>query len=120
MITEARPKGNKVAYSVIGVFVAICAVGWAIIMAHSDGTPGISPQVVSWRAEAQSVRVHYTIAKSKGANVACTLIAVDPDHAVVGRVQVTAPAGHSDVETRRDVPTTAKATSIDIRDCHTA
>lgn len=113
----SRPRRNWPAYAVIGVFVAICAVGWAIIMAHTEGTPGISPQVVSWRAGDRSVMVHYQIAKSKGDDVSCAIIAYDTGHAEVGRSRVVVPAGTGDVDARRDVPTTSRATAVDVREC---
>jgi hypothetical protein len=110
---------NWVAYAVIGVFVAICAVGWAIITVHTEGNPGISPQIVSWQAADRSVRVHYQIAKSKGDDVRCALIAYDTDHAEVGRAEVTVPSGTGDVDRRQQVPTSSRATAVDVRDCRT-
>ncbi|WP_329242186.1 DUF4307 domain-containing protein [Actinoallomurus sp. NBC_01490] len=110
---------NRVAYAVIGVFVAICAAGWAIIMAHTEGTPGITPQIVSWQAADRSVRVHYQIAKSKGDNVRCALIAYDTDHAEVGRMEVTVPTGTGDVDRHQQLPTTSKANAVDVQGCRT-
>lgn len=115
-ITTGRRK-NLVAYAVIGVFVAVCAAGWAIIMVHAEGTPGVSPQVVSWQAADRSVRVHYQIAKSKGDDVRCAIIAYDPGHAEVGRAEVTVPPGTANIDTRQDVATTSRATAVDVRDC---
>jgi hypothetical protein len=115
--TGKTTRGNKVAYAVIGVFVGLCAIGWAIIIAHTDGTPGISPQVVSWQAAARSVRVHYEIAKSKSDDVHCAVVAYDTSHAEVGRVEVDVPPGTSSVDTRRDVPTSSLATAVDVLEC---
>jgi hypothetical protein len=115
----AGTKRNWVAYTIIGVFVAICATGWAIIMVHTDGNPGISPQVVSWQTTDRSVRVHYQIAKSKGDDVSCAIVAYAPDHAEVGRVEVRVPSGRGDTDARQDVATSSRATAVDVRDCRT-
>jgi hypothetical protein len=115
MTTTTR--GNKVAYTVIGAFVALCAIGWAIIMAHTEGPPGISPEVVSWQATAGSVRVHYQIAKPKSDDLHCSVVAYAPSHAEVGRSEVIVPPGTSSVDTHREVPTSSRATSVDVRDC---
>jgi hypothetical protein len=116
--STAGAKGNKVAYAVIGVFVAICAVGWAIIMAHTEGTPGITPAVVSWRVADRSVRVHYQVSKPKADDVRCAIVAYDPAHAEVGRLEVTVPTGTASVDTRQDVATSSRATAVDVRECH--
>jgi hypothetical protein len=118
-MTPTGTRRNWVAYTVIGVVVGVCAIGWAIIMVHADGNPGISPQVVSWQAADRSVRVHYQIAKSKGDDVRCALIAYDPDHAEVGRTEVTVPSGTSNVDERRDVATSSRATAVDVQECRT-
>jgi hypothetical protein len=110
---------NWVAYAVIGVFVAICAVGWAIITAHTDGDPSVSPEIVSWQAADGSVRVHYEIAKSKGDNVSCSLIAYDTNHAVVGRSVVTVPPGTGNVDRHQEVATSSRATAVDLQECRT-
>jgi hypothetical protein len=117
--TTTGTRRNRLAYAVIGVFVAVCAVGWAIIMVHADGNPGISPQVVSWQTTDRSVRVRYEIAKSKGDDVRCAIVAFDPDHAEVGRVEVRVPPGTSAVDVRQDVATSSRATSVDVRECRT-
>jgi hypothetical protein len=112
-------KRNWVAYAVIGVFVAICAAGWAIIVVRSEGNPGISPQIVSWQAADRSVRVHYEIAKSKGADVRCALIAYDTGHAEVGRVEVSVPPGTGDVDRHQELTTSSRATAVDVQECRT-
>ena len=105
------------AYAVIGLLVAVCAVGWAIIVVHAEGNPGISPQVVSWQTADRSVRVHYEIAKSTGDTVRCTLIAYDTDHAVVGRAEVSVPPGKASVDAHQEVATSARATAVDVQEC---
>jgi hypothetical protein len=115
--TGVGRRRNWVAYAIIGVFVTICAVGWAIIVAHTEGTPGIDPQIVSWRAADRSVLVHYEIAKAKGDTVRCALIAYDTGHAEIGRIEVVAPAGTGDVDARRTVPTTSRPTAVDVQEC---
>jgi hypothetical protein len=110
---------NWVAYTVIGLLVSVCAIGWAIIMVHADGNPGISPQVISWQTADRSVRVHYEIAKSKGDDVRCTIIAYNTDHAEVGRAEVTVPPGKSNVDTHQEVATSTRATAVDVQECRT-
>jgi hypothetical protein len=96
-LTTTTPTTGKkrdwVAYTVIGVFVAICAVGWAIINTHTEGNPAISAEIVSWQLTDRSVNVRYEIGKAKGDDVHCALIAYDTSHAEVGRVEVTVPPG---------------------------
>ncbi len=115
--TGKTTRGNKVAYAIIGAFVGLCAIGWAIIIAHTEGTPGISPQVVSWQAAAGSVRVHYEVSKPKADDVHCAIVAYDTSHGEVGRVLVDVPPGTSSIDTRREVPTSSLATAVDVREC---
>jgi hypothetical protein len=110
---------NWVAYTVIGLFVGLCAVGWAIIMGHTEGNPSISPQIVSWQAADRSVRVHYEIAKSKGDDVRCALIAYDTRHAEVGRVEVAVPPGTGNVDRHQEVATSSRPTAVDVQECRT-
>jgi hypothetical protein len=114
---SATTRRNWVAYPLIGLIVAVCAVGWAIITVRSEGNPGISPQIVSWQAADRSVQVHYQIAKSKGDNVRCALIAYDPDHARIGQTEVTVPAGAGAVDRRQRLATTSRATAVDLQEC---
>ncbi len=116
--TTKGTRGNVVAYAVIGAFVGLCAIGWAIIVAHTEGTPGITPQIVSWQTSARSVRVHYEVSKPKTDDVRCAIVAYDTSHGEVGRVEVDVPPGTSSVDTRRDVPTSSLATAVDVRECH--
>jgi len=116
------PTGNKrnwLAYAVIGVFVAICAAGWAIITVRSEGNPAISPQIVSWQAADRSVRVRFEIAKSKGDNVSCALIAYDTEHAEIGRVEVNVPPGTGNIDRHQELPTSSRATAVDLQECRT-
>lgn len=117
-ITTGRRR-SWLGYAVIGLFVAVCAIGWAIVMVRMDGNPGISPEVVSWQAADHSVRVHYQIAKAKGDDVRCTIVAYNTDHAEVGRAEVTVPPGTSSVNTRQEVATSARATAVDVQECRT-
>jgi hypothetical protein len=110
---------NWVAYTLIGLLVSVSAIGWAILMVHTDGNPGISPQIVSWQAADRSVRVHYEIAKSKGDDVHCAIIAYDTQHAEIGRAEVAVPPGTSDVDRRQEVATSSRAIAVDVQECRT-
>jgi hypothetical protein len=110
---------NWLAYAVIGLIVGASAIGWAILMVHQDGNPGISPQIISWQAADRSVRVHYEISKSKGADVHCAIIVYDTTHAEIGRTEVTVPPGTSDVDRRQDVTTSSRAIAVDVQECRT-
>ncbi|MFL6055609.1 MAG: DUF4307 domain-containing protein [Actinoallomurus sp.] len=112
-------KGNKVAYAVIGVLVAICAVGWAIIVGYSEGSPGVTPEVISFQLRDRSVRVHYQISKPKGDNVRCALVAYATDHSELGRTEVTVPPGIGNVDRHQELPTSSRATSVTVNDCRT-
>jgi hypothetical protein len=114
-----KARGGKVAYAAIGVLVGICAIGWAIITAYAEGVPGINPEVVSWQAADTSVRVHFQIGKPKGHDVQCALVAYDTSHGVVGHADVVVPRGTSSVDTIRTLPTSSRATSVDVTQCHT-
>jgi Domain of unknown function (DUF4307) len=115
--TGTAAKGNKIAYAVIGAFVALCAVGWAIIVAYGEGTPGITPEVISWQVTDRSASVHYTVSKPKDENVRCAIIAYDVRHAELAHVEITLPAGTGDVDRRQTVPTSARATSVTVNEC---
>lgn len=115
--TRTPAKGNRIAYAVIGAFVALCAVGWAIVVAYSEGTPGITPQVVSWRIADRSVDLRYEVSKPKGERVRCAIIAYDVRHAELAHMEITVPAGVSDVDRRQTVPTSARATSVTVNEC---
>jgi hypothetical protein len=108
---------NWVAYGVIGAFVAVCAIGWAIIMIHTDGTPGISPEIVSWQASDRSVLVRFQIGKPKAQRVRCAIVAYDPRHGEVGRAEVAMPPGSAVTAERREVPTSSRATAVDVKEC---
>jgi Domain of unknown function (DUF4307) len=110
-------KGNKVAYAVIGVLVAICAAGWAIIVGFSEGRPGVTPEVISFQLGDRSARVHYQISKPKGDDVRCALVAYDTHHAELGRAEVRVAPGTGSVERRQVLPTSARATSVTVTDC---
>ena len=112
-----RTRGNKIAYVVIGAFVALCAAGWAIVVAYSEGTPGITPQVVSWQATDRSVDLRYEVGKPKGERVRCAIVAYDVRHAELARVEITVPAGVGGVDRRQTVPTPARATSVTVNEC---
>jgi hypothetical protein len=112
-----KSTGNKVAYAVIGAFVAVCAIGWAIIVAHAEGTPGIDTEIISWQASDHSMDVRFQIGKPKDRLVRCAVIAYDTGHGIVGRTEVAIPAGSSAVTERQDVPTSSRATAVDVRDC---
>jgi Domain of unknown function (DUF4307) len=109
--------GNKLAHVVIGVVVAVAAIGWAIIYAYSEGQPGITPQIMSYSIKAHSVDVQYELSKPKGKLVHCAVVAYDVNHAVIGRVPVTFPRGHGDFQRDQVVPTTSKATAADLVNC---
>jgi Domain of unknown function (DUF4307) len=110
-------RGDKVAYAVIGVLVAVCAVGWAIIVGFSEGRPGVTPEVISFQLADRSVRVHYQISKPKGDDIRCSLVAYDTDHAELGRAEVDVPPGTGSVERHQVLPTSARATSVTVTDC---
>jgi hypothetical protein len=116
--SDARSnKSSKVAYAVIGVLVAVCAIGWAIIMVHADGTPGIAPEIVSWQANDRSVSVRFQVGKPKGQRVRCAVVAYDTRHGEVGRMEVAMPAGTSVAAERQEVPTSSRATAVDVKEC---
>jgi hypothetical protein len=108
---------NTVAYAVIGVFVAICAIGWAIIMTHAEGTPGIAPEVVSWQAGDRSVLVRFQIGKPAGERVRCAIVAYDTRHGEVGRTEIAVPPGSAVADERREVPTSSRATAAEVKEC---
>lgn len=110
-------KGSKVAYAVIGVFVAVCAIGWAIISVYAEGTPGISPEIIAWQASDHSVLVRFQLGKPSGRRVQCAVVAYDTAHAEIGRVAFVAPAGSGVVTASRSVPTSSRATAVDVKEC---
>lgn len=116
--SDARSnKMSKLTYAVIGAFVAICAIGWAIITVHAEGTPGIAPEVVSWRTGDHAVLVRFQVGKPESQRVRCAVVAYDTRHGEVGRVEVAMPAGSSVAAVRQEVPTSSRATAVDVKEC---
>lgn len=115
-----RPKGRRLGYVVIGIVVAICAVGWSIIMANAGRTPGIDQQTISYRViDDSSVEVRWQVAKPADRAARCVVDALDADFAVVAQREVVVPAGRSAL-TRTDVlRTTRRAAAARVKECRT-
>ncbi|MBA9003618.1 MULTISPECIES: DUF4307 domain-containing protein [Thermomonospora] len=118
--TADRRRGGRLGYAVIGVVVAICAVGWSVIMANAGRTPGIEQQTISYRVLGDSsVEVRWQVAKPSDRAVRCVVDAVDTDFAVVAQREVVVPAGRAAL-TRTDLlETTRRATAARVRECRT-
>ncbi|GAA2604422.1 DUF4307 domain-containing protein [Actinomadura fulvescens] len=103
---------------VIGLLAAVCAGGWAIIMANVGQQPGIAKQTISYSVLSDSaVRIKYSVSKGEGDEVRCVVDAFDTDFAVVGKQEITVPPGTGTL-TRTDVLTTTKrATGARVESC---
>ncbi|TNY35450.1 DUF4307 domain-containing protein [Thermomonospora catenispora] len=115
-----RRKGSPLGYAVIGVVVAICAVGWAIIMANAGRSPGIDQQTISYRViDDSSVEVRWQVAKPADRAVRCVVDALDANFAVVARREVVVPAGRSALSRTDLLTTTRRATAARVKECRT-
>jgi hypothetical protein len=116
----SRRTRGPVAYVIIGIVVATAAIGWAIVIANWSGSPGVAAQVIAFRVTGDdAVELTYEVAKPKGSVVRCSLVALDVDHAEVARTTTLIPAGTGHVERTQRLPTSARATAADIRECRT-
>lgn len=105
-------------YVIIGVVVAAAALGWAVVIANWSGSPGVAAQVIAYRITGDdAVELTYEIAKPARTPVRCVLVAYDDAHAEVARDTVLAPAGTGHVTRTQSLPTSARATAVEIRDC---
>lgn len=104
---------------VIGLLAAVCAGGWAIIVAYAGQQPGIAKQTITYSVLSDSaVQIKYSISKSTSDNVRCVVDAFDVDFAIVGKREITVPPGTKTI-TRTDVlPTSKRATGARVESCH--
>ncbi|MFB4310750.1 DUF4307 domain-containing protein [Actinomadura sp. GTD37] len=113
----AEPRRGRLGMVVAGLLAALMATGIGILAAHAGQTPGIVPQTVSYDITDGSVVINYTVAKSTGDEVRCTVDAYDTDFAVLAKKEVSAPAGKSGVKGTETLTTPRRATGARIHDC---
>ncbi|SEG45863.1 protein of unknown function [Thermomonospora echinospora] len=118
---DRRPRrGGRLGYVIIGLVVAVCAVGWAVIMANAGRTPGISQQTITYRILDDSrVEVRWQVAKPSGKRVRCLVDAVDVNFAPVAEREVIVPAGQSTLKRTDLLQTTRRATAARVKECRT-
>jgi hypothetical protein len=119
--TDRRPRrGGRLGYVVIGLVVALCAVGWGVIMSNAGQTPGIVRQTISYKVvDDSTVRLRWQVAKPSGDRVRCVIDAVDVNFAPVAEREVIVPAGRSGLERTDVLQTTRRATAARVRECRT-
>ncbi|HEX2313280.1 MAG TPA: DUF4307 domain-containing protein [Thermomonospora sp.] len=106
-------------YVVIGLVVALCAGGWAVIYANAGRTPGIVAQTITFRVlDDSSVEVRWQVAKPAAKRVRCVVDAVDTDFAPVAEREVVVPAGQAKLERTDTLRTARRANAARVRDCH--
>ncbi|KAB2343983.1 DUF4307 domain-containing protein [Actinomadura rudentiformis] len=103
----------------IGLLAAVCAGGWAIIMANAGRQPGIAKQTITYSVLSDSaVQIKYSISKGKSDEVRCVVDAFDTDFAIVGKREIIVPSGTKTI-TRTDLLATSKrATGARVESCH--
>lgn len=118
---DQRPRrGGRLGLAVIGVVVAICSVGWAIVMAHVGQVPGISTQTITYRiVDDSTVEIRWQVAKPSGKPVRCVVDALDARFAPVAKQEVIVPAGRSHVERTDILRTTRRAAAARVKECRT-
>ena len=122
---EPAPKrsvGTWIGYGVIGVFVALCMVGWSIVMGNAgegrSGINGISGRTITYKVESDtSLQMTFQILKPEDARVVCTARAQASDGLVVGEQEVVAEPGKSTSSQMIYLATSAKAHTAELRDC---
>jgi hypothetical protein len=107
-------KIGKLALSVIGVLVAVCAVGFAIIAVFADGNPETSPEILTYTIGPHAVVVNYDVAKPRDKRISCTVVAENEEHSVIGATKVIAPKGQTDPTGKVTVTTPSQAVAADI------
>ncbi|MEO3782495.1 DUF4307 domain-containing protein [Actinocorallia sp. B10E7] len=119
---KKRSAGTWIGYGVIGLFVAVCMVGWAIVMGNAgdsrSGIHGISGRTITFVVQGESsVQMTFQILKPADARVTCTARAQAVDGLVVGQQEVVAEPGKSTSTQMIYLPTSGKATMAELRDC---
>ncbi len=129
--TEVRPEaagpkkrsaGTWLGYGVIGLFVAVCMAGWAVVMGHAGpsatGVHGISARTIAFTVRGdESVQLSFQLLKPADAEVACTAQAQAKDGMIVGQQKVVVGPGKSTSTHMLILPTTGRATTAEVRDC---
>ncbi|TDD73744.1 DUF4307 domain-containing protein [Actinomadura rubrisoli] len=114
----AEPRRGRLGLVIIGVVTAVMACGFGVLASHVGQTPGIVPQTTTYDVVSDtSVELTYSVAKSKGDEVRCTVDAYDTDFAVLVQKEVTIPAGKSSVSGAETLVTPRRATGARVRDC---
>jgi len=114
----AEPRRGRLGLVVIGVVTAVTAGGFGVLAAHVGQTPGIVPQTITYDVTGDSsVELTYSVAKSKGDEVRCTVDAYDESFVILEQKQVTVPAGRSSVKGAEILTTPRRATGARVRDC---
>ncbi|WP_344590186.1 DUF4307 domain-containing protein [Actinomadura vinacea] len=115
---EDGKRRGPLGYVVIGVFAAVLAGGWAVIMGNANNTPGIASQTITYVVQSDSsVQVSYAVAKAEGDVVRCTVDAFDTDFAIVASSQITIPAGTKKISRTDTLRTSKRATGARVKDC---
>lgn len=118
--TDQGPRRGRLGYVIIGIFVAVCAGGWAFVMANAGQTPGIAAQTITYDVRGDSeVEIKWQVGKPKGDRVRCVIDAVDADFAQVGRLEVIVPAGRSRLERTDVLRTSKRANAARVKECRT-
>jgi uncharacterized membrane-anchored protein len=103
---------------VIGLFTAVFAAGWAVIVGHANNTPGIVAQTITFDVRSDtSVQVRYAVAKDRSDVVRCVVDAFDESFAIVGEFRITVPAGVSKITRTDTLSTSKRATGARVKDC---
>lgn len=114
----SEPRRGRLGLVVIGIVTALAAGGFGVLAANTGQTPGIVPQTITFDITSDSsVRISYSVAKSKGDEVRCKLDAFDTDFAVLAEKEITVPAGTSGVTRSDTLQTPRRATGARVKEC---
>ncbi|QXJ24424.1 DUF4307 domain-containing protein [Actinomadura graeca] len=114
----AEPKRGRLGLVVIGVVTAVAAGGFGILAGHAGQTPGIVPQTITYEVVGDTtVKIDYSVAKSKGDEVRCKIDAYDENFAVLAEKEIVVPAGTSGVTRADTLQTPRRATGARVKDC---
>ncbi|MBO2446922.1 DUF4307 domain-containing protein [Actinomadura barringtoniae] len=118
--TDDKSRIGKVGLVVIGLITAVCAGGWAFVMANVGQRPGIEQQTIAYTVLSDaSVKVTYSVAKDKKDEVRCVVDAFDKDFAIVAHKEITVPRGTKGDTWTETLPTSRRATGARVQGCHT-
>lgn len=117
---DAGTGQQRALYAVAGGLAALCIAWVAWVTLGADSNP-VSAQVTGYQQVGNRVvRAQVVVTAPADTTAQCTLRALDEDRAVVGRAEVTSPAGGTSRGASVDIRVLTSASSVEIVNCSAA